>query len=147
MTKGDFQGACDTCLRRALLLAGLAPYIERVVTGEVGSRSRELLALAYEDLARAAAGAKADDLLAAAAKDDPGELRRRLDAAACWATCRHRDGYPDALHDLGGEAPAALMGLGDPALLAGLAVDPGVTIVGSRRASAYGRGVARELGR
>jgi DNA processing protein len=147
MTEADFRGACDACLRRARLLARLAPYIERVVTGEVGSRSRELLALADEDLARAAAGAKADDLLAAAAKDDAGELRHHLDAAGCWATCRHRDGYPDALHDLDGEAPAALMGIGDQALLARLATDPGVTIVGSRRGSAYGRGVARELGR
>jgi DNA processing protein len=147
VTEAGFQDACDACLRRALLLARLAPYIERVVTGEVGSRSRELLALADEDLARAAAGAKADDLLAAAANDDPGELRRRLDAAGCWATCRHRDGYPDALHDLGGEAPAALMGLGAPTVLARLAADPGVTVVGSRRGSAYGRGVARELGR
>jgi DNA processing protein len=147
MTTGDLQDACDACLRRAQLLARLAPYIERVVTGEVGSRSRELLALADDDLARAAAGAKADDLLAAAAKDDPGELRRHLVAAGCWATCRHRDGYPTALHDLDGEAPAALMGLGDPALLARLAADPGVTVVGSRRGSAYGRGVARELGR
>ena len=141
------DGACDACLRRALLLARLAPYIERVVTGEVGSRSRELLALGDEELIRAAAGPKAGEVLRAAQDDDPARLRLRLDAAGCWATCRHRQGYPDSLHDLDREAPAALMGRGDPALLARLADDPGVTVVGSRRASAYGRGMARELGR
>jgi DNA processing protein len=140
-------GACDRCLRRALLLARLAPYIEHVATRRPGSRAPELLALDDEDLARAVAGAKAGDVLRAAEADDPAELRGRLDAAGCWATCRHRQGYPDALNDLDREAPAALMGRGDATLLARLAGDPGVTVVGSRRASAYGRGVARELGR
>jgi DNA processing protein len=51
------------------------------------------------------------------------------------------------LCDLDREAPAALMGRGNPALLRLLDDAPGVTIVGSRRGSAYGRGVARELGR
>jgi DNA processing protein len=139
--------ACVACLRRALLLARLAPYIERVVTGEPGSRGRELLALGEADLARAAAGAKADELLASARGDDPAQLRSRLAAAGCWATCRHRPEYPVALHELEREAPAALMGRGDAALLHRLADDPGVTVVGSRRGSAYGRGVARELGR
>jgi DNA processing protein len=139
--------ACDPCLSRALLLSRLAPYIERVVTGRAGSRGQELLALPDTELARAAAGLKADDVLARAEADDPDELRRRLAAAGCWETCRHRQGYPDSLTDLGREAPAALMGGGDPALLARLGDDPGVTVVGSRRGSAYGRGVARELGR
>ena len=140
------DGACDPCLRRALLLARLAPYIERVVTGEVGSRSRELLALADEELIRAVAAGKADELQAAADRDDPDELRRRLAASGCWATCRHRRGFPDALNDLDREAPAALMGRGDRALLAHRPGRPGVTVVGSRRATVYGRGVARELG-
>ena len=117
------------------------------MTGEPGSRGRELLALDDERLVRAAAGAKAGDVLTAAGNDDPGELRDRLGAGDCWATCRHCPEYPPALHDLDREAPAALMGRGDPALLARLAEDPGVTVVGSRRGSAYGRGVARELGR
>jgi DNA processing protein len=141
------SGACDACLRRALLLARLAPYIEHVVTGEPGSRGRELLALGDEDLTRAAAGAKAGAVLDAASRDDPAELRRRLAAAGCWDTCRHAADYPGALRDLDREAPAALMGTGSAALLDRLAEDPGVTVVGSRRGSAYGRGVARELGR
>ena len=72
------EGACDACLRRALLLARLAPYIEHVVTGEPGSRSRELLALGDEALVRAAAGSKACDVLRAAEADDPAALRHRL---------------------------------------------------------------------
>jgi hypothetical protein len=37
--------ACLGCLRRAWLLAALGPYIEKVATGSVGSRSPELLRL------------------------------------------------------------------------------------------------------
>jgi DNA processing protein len=141
------SGGCDACLRRALLLARLAPYIERVATGEPGSRGRELLALGDDDLARAVAGAKAAGLLAEVQGDDPGALRRRLAETGCWATCRHRPEYPRALHELEREAPAALVGRGDVELLRRLEDDPGVTVVGSRRAGSYGRGVARELGR
>ena len=141
------NGACDSCLRRALLLGRLASYIERVATGEAGSRCRELLALGDSELARAVAGSKAGELLGAAREDDPAALHDRLADAGCWSTCRHGPGYPATLLDLGREAPAALMGRGDSALLDRLEDDPGVTVVGSRRGTAYGRGVARELGR
>jgi len=141
------RAACDDCLRRALLLGRLAGYIEHVATAQPGSRSRELLALSDEALVRATAAGKADRVLAAAAADDPAELRRRVAAAGCWVTCRHERDYPPALHDLGGEAPAALIGRGDLAALTLLRDAPGVTIVGSRRGTAYGKGVARDLGR
>jgi DNA processing protein len=140
-------GACDGCLGRALLLGRLAPYIERVVTSQPGSRARELLALADSALVRAVAGPRAQQLLTAAAADDPASLRRKLAAADCWALCRHGPGYPEPLRDLGKEAPAALLGRGDPGLLTRLDDEPAVTVVGSRRASAYGAGVANELGR
>jgi DNA processing protein len=45
------------------------------------------------------------------------------------------------------DAPWALIGRGDPGLLAGLEPFAAVTVVGSRRATSYGREVARELGR
>ena len=45
------------------------------------------------------------------------------------------------------DAPWALIGRGDPALLERLEPEGTVTVVGARRASAYGREVARELGR
>ncbi len=69
-----------------------------------------------------------------------------------WRLSRGDRGYPSALLDLErttppGTAPAVLFGRGDRRLVAGLRHDRTVTIVGSRRASSYGLGVAEELGR
>ena len=47
--------ACPECLRRSWLLAALGPYVEKIATGEVGSRSPELLRLSNEDLVEVAA--------------------------------------------------------------------------------------------
>jgi DNA processing protein len=146
MTSGA-TGACDRCLRRAMLLGRLAPYIERVATAQPRSRAQELLALSDSALAGAVAGPRADRLLAAAAADDPTALRRKLVDADCWALCRHEPGYPEQLRDLGNEAPAALLGRGDAALLRGPDGEPAITVVGSRHGSAYGLGVADDLGR
>jgi DNA processing protein len=73
-------------------------------------------------------------------------LKRELSAAGCWASCRHGDLYPDSLREAA-DAPWALIGRGDPALLDGLEPFGAVTIVGARRATSYGREIARELGR
>jgi DNA processing protein len=140
--------ACDECLRRALLLERLAPYIERVATGEAGQRSPELLALEDERLVRAVGGRRADEILAASREPAAAaRVRRRAEAADCWVTCRHCSGYPASLRDLGGEAPAALFGRGSASLLDGLDPDAAVTVVGARRAGTYGLGVAEQLGR
>ena len=122
--------ACDHCLRRAALLARLAPRIERAAAGATGGRSGELLALSDADLADAVDG-DASDL----ERPDPSN-----------STCRHRDLYPAVLGHLDRSAPHALWSRGDSSLLARLEHEPAVTIVGSRRASAYGREVAHELG-
>ena len=139
--------ACDRCLRRTLLLGRLAAYIERAVAGRAGSRARELLALSDESLTRAVGGRRADALLAAAAGDDPSVLRARLESHGCWALCRHDPGYPRDLAARGREAPAALLGRGAAELLAALADEPAVTVVGSRRSSQYGDDVAHDLAR
>ena len=55
--------ACPDCLRRSWLLALLGPYIEKIATGAVGSRSPELLRLCNEDLVAAAAPKVAGQLL------------------------------------------------------------------------------------
>ncbi len=73
-------------------------------------------------------------------------LEADLAAAQCWACCRHDPLYPVGLRDAA-DAPWALIGRGDPALLEGLEPDGAVTVVGARRASSYGREIARELGR
>ncbi len=138
--------ACPDCLRRGRLLAHLAPYIEKIATGSPGSRSPELLRLSNEDLAAAAAPKVAGRILAQVAATPEGKLRADLVAAECWACCRHDERFPVGLRDAA-DAPWALIGRGDPALLGRLAPEEVVTVVGARRASAYGRGVANELGR
>lgn len=138
--------ACLECLRRSWLLADLGPYIERIATGEIGSRSPELLRLSNEDLVAVAAPAVAGQLLARVAALPEGRLNAELAQGGCWACCRHGDLYPDSLRDAA-DAPWALIGRGDPALLDGLEPFQAVTIVGARRATSYGREVARELGR
>lgn len=138
--------ACAPCLRRARLLAHLAPHIEKVATGAPGSRSPELLRLSDGDLADAVAPRLAERVLAGVAAVPEGRLRADLETAGCWACCRHDERFPPGLRDAA-DAPRALIGRGDPALLGRLVPERAVTVVGARRATAYGREVARELAR
>jgi DNA processing protein len=138
--------ACPDCLRRSWLLALLGPYVERIATGSPGSRSPELLRLANEDLVEVAAPNVAAQLLAQVAAMPERRLAEELRAAGCWACCRHDDLYPAGLRDAA-DAPWALVGRGDRSLLDGLEPFGAVTVVGSRRATSYGREIARELGR
>lgn len=137
--------ACPDCLRRAQLLAHLAPYIEKIAAGAPGRRSPELLRLDSDDLAEVAAPRAAAKILAAIAAVTEARLREELEATECWACCRHDPLFPVGLADAA-DAPWALFGRGDTALLRRLVPDEAVTVVGSRRASSYGREVARELG-
>jgi DNA processing protein len=138
--------ACPDCLRRSWLLALLGPYIEKIATGAIGSRSPELLRLSNEDLVAAAAPKVAGQLLGRIEALDERYLAAELAAAQCWACCPHSDIYPAGLRDAL-DAPWALIARGDPRLLDGLEPFGAVTIVGARRATSYGREVARELGR
>ncbi len=138
--------ACPECLRRSWLLALLGPYIERIATGAVGSRSPELLRLSNDDLVAAAAPQVAAQLLGRIEALSEGHLEEELQAAECWACCRHGDLYPQGLRDAA-DAPWALIGRGNPRMLDGLEPFGAVTVVGSRRATSYGREIARELGR
>jgi DNA processing protein len=135
---------CPACLRRSWLLALLGPYIERIATGAPGSRSPELLRLSNEDLVEVAAPKVAGQLLRKVAAIPERRLEEELVAGQCWACCRHGDLYPGSLRDAA-DAPWALIGRGQPALLEGLDPLGAVTVVGARRASSYGREVAREL--
>ncbi len=138
--------ACPECLRRARLLGHLAPFIEKIATGSRGSRSPELLRLSDRDLAAVAAPRAAAQVLEQVGAVPEHVLQAELAAAECWGCCPHDPLYPVGLRDAS-DAPRALIGRGDPALLAGLAPEGAVTVVGARRASTYGREVARELGR
>jgi len=138
--------ACVECLRRSWLLAALGSYVERVATGEVGSRSPELLRLSNEDLVEVAAPKVKTQVLARIEALPEKRLLEELLLAECWACCRHGELYPESLRDAP-DAPWALIGRGDPRLLDGLEPFEAVTVVGARRATSYGREVARELGR
>ncbi|HET9678055.1 MAG TPA: DNA-processing protein DprA [Solirubrobacterales bacterium] len=138
--------ACVDCLRRSWLLAALGPYVEKIATGEVGSRSPELLRLSNEDLVEVAAPKVAAQMLARIEALPERRLLEELLLAECWACCRHGELYPDSLRDAS-DAPWTLIGRGDPRLLDGLEPFEAVTIVGARRATSYGREIARELGR
>ena len=138
--------ACPECLRRSWLLAALGPYVEKIATGEVGSRSPELLRLSNEDLLEVAAPKVAAQLLGRVEALSEERLVEELLLAECWACCRHSELYPDSLRDAA-DAPWALIGRGDPQLLDGLEPFEAVTIVGARRATSYGREIAQELGR
>jgi DNA processing protein len=138
--------ACADCLRRAWLIGSLASYIDKAVDHAAGSRAHELLALPDEKLAKAMAPSRADELLHRAAEADPERLRATVAEARAWAVCRHDPLYPESLGVLG-DPPGALFGRGDPDRLASISPEGMVTIVGSRRASSYGREVATDLGR
>jgi DNA processing protein len=140
------SSACPDCLRRAWLLAALGPYVEKIATGEPGSRSPELLRLSNEDLVAVAAPKVAGQVLARIEAIPERRLAEDLESASCWACCRHCDAYPEALRDAA-DAPWALIGRGESALVERLEPFTTVTIVGARRATSYGREVARELGR
>jgi DNA processing protein len=138
-------GACVECLRRSWLLSLLGPYLEKTATGSVGRRSPELLRLGNEDLVEVVAPSLKGKLLGRVVELDQGWIAERLAEAECWAICRHDDSYPPGLRDAP-DAAWALIGRGDRALVSGLEPQAAVTIVGSRRATSYGREVARELG-
>lgn len=138
--------ACPECLRRAWLLELLGPYVERIATKAPGSRSPELLRLSSEDLVEVAAPKVAGHLLSRVSAMPEARFGEELAAAGCWACCRHGDLYPASLRDAD-DAPWALIGRGDATLLDNLDPVAVVTVVGARRATSYGREVARSLGR
>jgi DNA processing protein len=136
---------CGACLRRALLIAHLAPGI----AGLLGKRERRatgLLALPEEDLLAAAAGRRVEQALAFLESLDMDAERERLHTTASVAVCGHAAAYPTLLHDLA-DPPAVLFGSGRAEALGIIAEEPSVTIVGTRRSSPYGTEVAYALGR
>lgn len=143
---GSPVDACPECLRRCWLVGRLGPFIEVACDDRPGSRIPELLRLENEELVRALAPAKADELLCWMDGLAEGDLRRALDRAGCWACCRHHDSFPDGLRD-GADAPPLITGRGDAFPLSALESGGCVTVVGARRATGYGLEVAASLGR
>ena len=140
--------ACRECASRGLLLASLAAHIDQGVDRRAGGRARDVLALDDESLAASMAPHDGTGrLLRARSAEAHDRLESDLAAAGCWSICTHREGFPAALAMLGPGAPRALFCAGDAELLGRLEPERSVTIVGSRRAGAYGREVAHELSR
>lgn len=139
MTQTD---ACPECLRRSWLLGMLGPYIEQLKSGPPAVE--DLLALSDEDLARRATPQHASKILAAVAAIEEEGMTEQIKSAGCWAVCHHSDRFPHGLRDLHA-APKALIGRGEPAVLEEHPPSRTVAIVGSRRATSYGREVSRSL--
>ncbi len=137
--------ACDSCLRRGYLVGHLAGHIAGLLDRPHG-RVTGLLALPDEKLVEAVAGEHTDDARAFLEDFDAAQARTSVERSGVVAVCRHDPGYPAQLENLA-DAPRVLFvkGQGDLASMSG--PDPGVAVVGARRASAYGLEVARELGR
>jgi DNA processing protein len=137
--------ACGPCLRRAFLLAHLAPRIAGLL-GRGDRRATGLLALTEDDLIAAAAGRRVEQAIAFLDALDVDIERERLAAGAHSAVCAHGAAYPPLLRDLA-DAPAVLFLAGRAGVLDVLGEEPSVTVVGTRRASPYGTEVAYALGR
>lgn len=132
--------ACEYCLRRSLLKAQSL----RIAEGSDASRFKaaELLKLNDDELANRLRVTAPDVLMAI--DSDLAELAESGDSF--WSTCRHREGFPSELLQLT-DCPPVIYGIGEANLLApDDNAPPRVAIVGSRRASAYGRDVAFSLG-
>jgi DNA processing protein len=136
--------ACDHCLRRAALLAHLAPLIAR----SLGERRAipALLSLPDDDLIAAVCGKRRHDADLFVGRFAPEQARREAAAAGLSVICRHRTAFPPGLREAD-DGPALLYLRGDGELLSLLSRTPAVAVVGSRRASGYALEVAHALGR
>ena len=138
------MSACDRCLRRAALLGRLLPWIARALNER--RRIPAVLALPDDELVAAVCEDKRARVDAALQRFDPARARREARRAGLETVCPHSGGYPPRLREQA-DAPAALYLKGDVALLDVLESERPVAVVGSRRASEYGREVAHALGR
>jgi DNA processing protein len=138
--------ACDACLRRAYLIAHLAPRIAGLL-GRQTRRAQGLLGLPENELIAAAAGRHVERALAFLDSFDVAAERARLvERDGSVVACAHSPRFPPMLNDLP-DPPAVLFGSGSAEVLTLLAEEPAVTLVGTRRASPYGTEVAYALGR
>jgi DNA processing protein len=137
--------SCDSCLRRAHLVALLAPRIAGLLDRRA-TRVPGLLGLPDGKLVAAAAPGKVGEAEAFLDRFDPEAARSATEDSGAVAVCRHADRYPPQLLALD-DPPAVLFGIGRADTLAALCEEPAVAIVGTRRPSPYGRAVGRSLGR
>ena len=105
------DSACPDCLRRSWVIARLGGWIQNVVDHRDGHRTPELLRLETEDLVYAVAAKQADEILSWQESLGGAEMYGTIEAAGCWACCRHDENFPVGLED-GADAPFCLIGKG-----------------------------------
>jgi DNA processing protein len=137
--------ACDPCMRRAHLIAHLAPRIAGLL-GAPRPGAGGLLGLPEDQLLVAVAGRRIAAALAFLDGFDAETERERVARQGVLAVCRHSAMYPPLLTELA-DPPAVLFGVGRPETFAQLASEPAVAVVGTRHPSPYGKEVAYALGR
>jgi DNA processing protein len=128
--------ACADCLRRAELIAWLAPRIEHEWRLRRGRPM--LLALSDDELLDWGADPEQRHRYAAFS---PTFAADRLTAVGLGAICHCSDRFPSGAAELA-DPPAVLHHLGDPGLLA-----EGAALVGARTPTPYGREVAAAMAR
>ncbi|HLM08059.1 MAG TPA: DNA-processing protein DprA [Thermoleophilaceae bacterium] len=136
---------CQSCLRRAFLIAHLAPRI----AGLLGGRERRtsgLLALPERELLAAAAGRGVEEAISFLDALDADRECDRLLAGGFSALCTHASEHPPLLRELP-DPPAVLFAAGRADTFTILREEPAVAVVGTRQASPYGTEVAYAVGR
>lgn len=134
------ETACEYCLRRSLLKAQSLRVAEASDTSRF--KAAELLKLNDDELAGRLREAAPDVLLSI----DTELTTLAAGLGGVWSTCRHSESFPLELLQLS-DCPPVIYGVGDAGLLVpDDHAPPRVAVVGSRRASAYGRDVAFSLG-
>ena len=128
--------SCQPCLRRAFLIAHLAPRIAGLLGGR-DRRASGLLALPEHDLLAAAAGRGVEEAIAFLDRLDADRERDRLVAGGFSALCTHAAAYPPLLRELP-DPPAVLFAAGRAEAFHVLREEPAVAVVGTRQASPYG---------
>jgi predicted Rossmann fold nucleotide-binding protein DprA/Smf involved in DNA uptake len=132
--------ACARCLRRRWLLGELSPVLD--LSSRSDGRLHALLALGDGELIDALGGRRREQLRQRHAEFAPPRTGEQGEAPAI---CRHDRRYPRGL--LHPAAPHLLAVAGGLARLRTLTGAPVVALLGTARATDYGRELARGLGR
>jgi DNA processing protein len=135
------SACCERCLARPWLLARLGMHLDRA-----RARIEALLALPDLDLIDAVGGKQRDVVRSELGCFDPDRARREAVEVGVELVCRCDDAYPVRLRDLD-NAPAVLHVVGSRRRFSQLLEEEPVAVVGARRASEYGLGLAEALGR
>jgi DNA processing protein len=136
---------CDRCTRRSWLVGRLSGHLDQIRGNRPAIRG--VLALSDRKLIDALSGREKATITAEWSRFDAAATRREWRASSTQAICRHNRSFPASLAELP-DPPAVLHLYGDLARFEQLiSPSPTVALVGSRRASADGLEVARELGR